>query len=241
MSARWTAGEVVDNRPNPNPERRPPNPMFALLLSLLLSVAPSMTQATPRILQIHRETVRPGSEAAFRRVEREIALTCARLGCPHPYLSLESLTGQPEIWFLNGYASEAERKTVADGYAKSATLMSALGKLGSEKAALIDTSIEVLAEYTPGSGRGPSWVLGQGRFLVVLIAKGESRAQGTVFEAPDGTRFTFEPFRTRGDADAAATHAGQDARVLAVRPEWSLPDTSWIARDPELWGAAGRK
>jgi len=72
----------------------------------------------PRILQIHREGLKPGSEDAYRQIEDDTARICAELGCPHPYLGIESLTGSREVWFFNGYESSAERKHVVDDYAK---------------------------------------------------------------------------------------------------------------------------
>jgi hypothetical protein len=188
----------------------------------------------PRILQIVREPLKTGREAEFRVIENEIAKACAALGCAHAYLGIESLTGPKEVWFFNGYASAAEKKQVAADYARNSAVMSALERLGKQKASLMETPIEYVAEYRPASSSGVPWLLGQGRFLVI-VTNGASRSAGTVFEAADGTRFAIAGFRTRREADAAIAAAGPGAHVFAVRPEWSFPAREWVVFDPEFW------
>src|SRR5262245_40501989 len=79
--------------------------------------------ATPQILQIYREPLRPGYEALYDAFERETARTAASLGCPHPYLAIESITGPKEVWWLNGYESLEEQRQVSDDYNRNAPLM----------------------------------------------------------------------------------------------------------------------
>jgi hypothetical protein len=90
----------------------------------------------PEILQIHRERLRPGTETAYAEVETRITRRCAELGCPHPYLGVESLTGPREVWFFNGYESEAEKTSVGGGYAGNAPLIEALQELGRKRSSL---------------------------------------------------------------------------------------------------------
>ncbi len=189
----------------------------------------------PQILQIHREPLKPGSEAAYREIEEDTARICAELGCPHPYLGIESLTGLKEVWFFNGYESSAERKQVYDDYAKNGTLMAALLKNSRRKASLTGEPVNVFANYRQDLSRGVPWILGQGRFLVITVIKSNPRIDGTVFETADGTRFIVMPVQTRSEADAAAAVANPESRVFAVRPSWSFPTKEWIAIDSVFW------
>jgi hypothetical protein len=207
-------------------------PLLAIVLGLAAQA--SAQSEPPGILQIVRELLKPGREAEFAVVERQIAEACAALNCPHPYLAIESLSGPTEVWFFNGYASAAEQKQVAADYAKNSALMSALERLGKQKASLMETPVEQVAEYRPGSGQGAAWRLGQGRFLVIAVSKGAARLTGTLFETADGTRFTIAAFQTRTDADAARA-AAPEAEVFAVRPELSFPAREWVAFDPPFW------
>ena len=194
----------------------------------------------PQILQIYREPLKPGSEAAYHAIEEDTARAAAALGCPHPYLGSVSVTGSREVWWFNGYESPAEQKQVSDDYAKNRRLMTALLRNSRRKASLTLEPVEVFARYRPDSSVGNPWVLGRGRFFVITVTKSDPRATGTVFEAPDGTRFIVTAAQTREQADAASALAGPESIILAVRPSWSFPAKEWIAVDPVFWQPAHR-
>jgi hypothetical protein len=189
----------------------------------------------PQIIQIHRDALKPGTEAAYQEVEADTARICAKLACPHPYLGIESLTGPKEVWFFNGYESPVEQKQVVDDYARNAKLMAALEQNSRRKTSLTEDPINVFANYRQDLSRGDTWILGQGRFLVITVTKNDRRINGTVFETADGTRFIVITTRTRDEADVAAQIAGSESRVFAVRPSWSFPAKEWVAADPVFW------
>lgn len=118
---------------------------FAALTALSM---PIVAPAQPaHILQIYRDRLKPWGHAAYAKIERDIARDCAELGFPHPYLAIEPLTGPEEVWFLNGWSSEAEQKQVANAYAKNAALVEALEKQRKRKASLILQPVEAFANY----------------------------------------------------------------------------------------------
>ena len=205
------------------------------LIGLVMQIATSAQP--PALLQIVREPLKPGSEAACNAIEEERARISATLGCPHPYLGAESLTGPKEVWWLNGYQSSTERQQVYDAYAKNAPLMAALQTSAKPKAALTLKPIEVFASYRPDRSEGTPWRLGHGRYLVITVTNRTARLAGTVFESTDGTRFVITSAETREEAEAARVSSGQGTTVLAIRPSWSFPAAEWIATDPEFWRA----
>jgi hypothetical protein len=189
----------------------------------------------PQILQIHRDFLGPGNHATYRRIEQDIARVCVELGFPHAYLAIEPLTGPEEVWFLNGWESEAEQKEIADAYAKNAPLVAALEMNGKRKAGLISKAVEVFANYRQDLSRGEPWSMGLGRFLVITVTQDDRRFDGTVFQTLEGTKFVLLPAKTREEADAKAVKLGVEARVFAVRPYWSSPAEEWISADPVFW------
>jgi hypothetical protein len=205
---------------------------FAVFIALATQMA---TPSQPQILQIYREPLKPGSESAYRRIEQDTARLSAALGCPHPYLGVESLTGPKEVWWFNEYHSTAEHKQVVDDYTKNKRLLTALKKNSQRKASLTGESLEVFTNYRPDLTVGVPWILGQGRFLVITVAKDNRRINGTVFEATDGTRFVVMAVRTRKEADTLAVAQGPESNVFAVRPSWSFPAKGWVAADPLFW------
>jgi len=207
--------------------------VYTALLGLAMQIA--TPAEPPALLQIVREPLKPNSDTAFSAIEEERARISATLGCPHPYLGAESLTGSKEVWWFNGYQSSAEQKQVYDAYAQNAGLMAALQRSAKPKADLTLTPIEVLARYRADLSAGTPWLLGHGRYLVITATKSTARVAGTVFEGPDGTRFVVTPTETRQEADAAKASAGPEATVLAVRPSWSFPAPEWVAADLPFW------
>jgi hypothetical protein len=187
------------------------------------------------ILEIYRDSLRPGCEAAFRAVEEDAARMCAELKCPHPHLAIESVTVPREVWWLNAFESEAEKERVSRDYANNRPLTTALDTVGPRKKDLVETPVDVFASYRADLSRGAAWVVTGARFFVVTVTTGDPQTDGWVFEAPDGTRFVFRPAATREQADRLAAAAGRETRVFAVRPYWGMPASEWIAADPEFW------
>jgi hypothetical protein len=190
----------------------------------------------PRMLQVYRERLKPRSEAGYHAIEEDTARIAAALGCPHPYLAVESVTGSKEVWWFNGYESPAEQKQVHDEYAKNTRLMAALQENSKKKAGLTLQPIEIFATYRQDLSAGTQWILGHGRFLVITVTKSNRRITGTVFEAPDGERVIVTSAQTRQEADAAKEMAGDESNIFAVRPSWSFPAKEWSAADPPFWG-----
>jgi len=190
------------------------------------------------ILQIYRDSLKPGRQAAFKAVEEDAARICAELKFPHSHLAIESLRGPKEVWWLNAFESEEDKQRVADEYAKYPALKAALEDITRRKEGLTEAPVNVYATYRADLSRGAPWKVAGARFFVVSIAAGDPRLEGAVFEAPDGTRFVFRPFSTRRHADAVAPAAGPGTRVFAVRPYWGMPAEAWIAADPEFWKAS---
>ena len=194
----------------------------------------------PQILLIVREPIRPGALDAYSKIEEEIAKGSASLGCPHPYLALQPLDGASEVWWLNGFVSQAEVTQVGDTYSQKTAFSAMLKPNQDRKAQLAGTPVEVYANYRRDLSR-QSWSLGQGRFLVITVTSGDSPAQGSVYEAADGRRFVVRSARTRAEAESIARAAGQGTTVLAVKPGWSFPAKEWVASDPEFWRGAVEK
>jgi hypothetical protein len=203
--------------------------MSKILGILLLGAAPLLAQEhPPQILEIYRDPLRSGGDARYQKIQEEAARICAEQQCPHPYLALESLRGPNEVWFLNMFESEAEKQAVSDAYAKKPALMAALKDIVVAKRGLIGEATNIFATYRPDSSNG-TWRLSGARFFAIAIANMPMR--GSVFEAPDGTRYSFTPCRTRQEAVKTG------GLLFAVRPNWSMPSPAWIAADPEFWKA----
>ncbi len=204
---------------------------IAVFFILTMQTHASDTQ----LLYVSREFVKPGAEARYIEIEQDAARICRDLKCPHPYIGIESLTGPKQCWWFNGFASAAELTQTGDSYKTNQPIAAALAEISRRKADLISAPSEMVAKYRPELSRGSPWRVGHGRFLVITVAKVAARADGSVFEADDGTRFVITPARTREEADAKRAAAGSEANVFAVRPDLSMPADEWRAADAEFW------
>src|SRR5215472_10829614 len=163
---------------------------MSISIALLLGLATMQPVATPQsvpmpppILLIAREPLAAGCEKAYREIEEETAHLSAKLGCPHPYLAMESLTAPKEIWWFNGFDSPEDQRQVAEAYEKNALFSAALKKNSDRKAPLTGKVIEIVAQYRPDLTSGVPWILGHGRFLVIAVTKAQPTSAGTVFQA----------------------------------------------------------
>jgi hypothetical protein len=183
------------------------------------------------ILQIYREHVKTGCEADYAALEQETARIAMTLRCPNPYLAAESLSGPKRVWWFNGYDSPEAQKQVALDYMKNAQLMDQLQRNSARKAPWTFDASDLFAYFRPQLSMGPAWQPGSGRYLSITESTGPDVTTGTVFETPDGVRFTVAAFATRAEANAHSPRA----HLLAVRPEWSFPSRQWIDADPQFW------
>lgn len=199
------------------------------------------------ILLIHRDTLKPDCEAAFRAIEEDAARFCAELNCTHSHLAMEAIgslevkgrgagtPGVQEVWWLNQFASEADKQRVADGFASNQPLMEALAGIRERRQDVIASEEEVFVEHRLHLSRGAPWSIAGARFFVAEVTNGEPSTEGAVFETADGTRYVFNATRTLEEAKAVASTAGDRATIFAVRPYWGMPAKEWIAADPEFW------
>src|SRR6202162_3040155 len=90
----------------------------------------------PQILEISRDYLKPDAVAANRKLERRAEDLCRTLGFTHPYLTIESVSGPAEMWYLNGFDSEAEVEKLRREYQQNTKLLAALGDITPQKVPL---------------------------------------------------------------------------------------------------------
>jgi hypothetical protein len=203
-------------------------------VGILLGLPLMAQERPPQSLQIVRESLKKGGEAAYKVIEEDATRICADLKCPNSHLAMESVAAPKEVWWLTPYQSESDRQRVAAGYANNPALMAALLEIPKRKQGLVGVPIDILANYRRDLSEKDSWKVEATRFFVVTVTKGEAQP-GALFEAADGTCFVLRPATTRRQSDALVAAAGPGTTVFAIRPYWGMPAKEWIAADPEFW------
>lgn len=205
------------------------------MIGILLLMALSAQERPPQILLIHRDTLKPGFEAVYKAIEEDAARICADHQCPHPHFAIESLTGAKEVWWINAFESEAQKRKAIDDYGRNRPLTAALAGITKRREGLLGAEAEFFADYKGDLSRGDALRIAGIRFFEVTVTTGEPRAEGSVFQAPDGTRFILRALSARNQSDAEAAAGSREAKIFAVRPYWGMPAKDWIAADPEFW------
>ena len=186
---------------------------FAIALGV---VTDSMAQVRPpQILEVYRDYLKPDAVAANRKLERRAEDLCRTLGFTHPYLTIESVSGPPEMWYFNGFDSETEVGKLRREYQQNTKLLAALGDITRQKVPLhrLDSTDEFV-NYRADLSRGDPWIIGRGRFFVVVLFDGDPPMNGTVFEMKDGGRILVRTTQTSSEARDLAASAGPTARVF---------------------------
>ena len=180
----------------------------------------------PPLLLLVREQIVPGGRVAYDRIESEIRRACQRWGCPNPYLALTSAAASGEVWWLTAWLSQAALDEVRALYAGNPALTSRLAPLNARKRALTDEPVTLLAKAV-GEAAFP---LAGARFVAMTQVLPPKRADGALYDLPDGRRIALTPSQKR------PTRLQRGTVLLAIRPEWSLPPQALVEADPEFWG-----
>ena len=191
----------------------------------------SMAQARPpQILEIYRDYLKPGTVAANRRLENRAEHLCRTLDFRHSYLTIESVSGPEEMWYFNGFESQSEIEKLRKEYAQNTKLAAALADIIQQKAVLKRAqSTDEFAYYRSDLSRGEPWIIGRGRFLVIVFFNGEPPLNGTVFEMPGSRRMLVRTADSSAAARALAKSAGSTANVFRsyfyFRPKGECPSS----------------
>jgi hypothetical protein len=175
-----------------------------------------MAQARPpQILYISRDYLKADAVAANRKLERRAEDLCRTLGFTHPYLTIESVSEPAEMWYLNGFQSQAEVEKLTQEYQQNTRLLAALHDITKQKVELKrQDSTEEFAHYRADLSGGDPWIIGSGRFLVIVFFDGEPPLNGTVFEMKDGSKMWLRTAKSSSEARVLAASAGSTARVF---------------------------
>jgi hypothetical protein len=209
-------------------------------ISLLLAANPLEAQQPlageepPQVLQLVIERIKPGNEARYDAIERQLAVLCKER-CPNAYLALESFATPKEIYWLTAYRTAADVERIAAAYASNALLRADLQALSAPKDELVESAVTLMLEHRETLSDTSPWLVGILPYAVIVEGRDAVTSGGAVFEAPDGMRLVFAPAANAEDANAVAAALGPGAKPFAVRAEWSKPTAAWIIANPALW------
>ena len=182
--------------------------------------------ASPPLLLIVREQVRPGRQVDYDRNERAIARLCRQWGGPNAYIALTAVGSPGEVWWLTAWSSQDELDEAGRQYAGNRPLAARMAPLNARKPALADTSVTSLAKAAGGDALSMA-----GARYVTVTSLSRGSEPGALYELPYGGRIAVQGFRSPPRKPRVG------AMVLVIEPRWSLPTPELAQADPEFWGA----
>jgi len=131
-----------------------------LLVSLALPVMAQMTPSgdPPKVMQIYRETVKPGKGFAYESLAANFVQAFQRANSPSHWVTLNSISGANEVWYMVGYQSFAEWEAEQNVNMQSAVLLASMKQLEPASSDLVDSSNSIVVVYRPELSHGVSSV-----------------------------------------------------------------------------------
>jgi hypothetical protein len=132
---------------------------------------PATFEPIPLIVHINREYVRPGKDAEYNEIEIGAAHTCAELKCPENYLTIESMTGPRQVWFLVGFNTYAAMNQASAAYEKNSELLLELARITQRKRTITSPPENITARYLVNVSRNADPNLAAARYLAITTVK----------------------------------------------------------------------
>jgi hypothetical protein len=203
---------------------------------LAMASIPAYAQ-TPHILQVSRDVLKPGTEPDYAKIEDDAVKLCVSMHCPNPYLALETVDDPKEVWIINGFDSEDQARQTLAAYQQNISLLSAMKDVAARKQPLLaePSQSNVASLLVVLSGGPPYWSMADAHYLIITHTRGQPGAMGAVYAADDGSTYEIRFATTLDEAREKFKTGDPNARIFEVRPNWALPDKTWIAANPTLW------
>lgn len=187
-----------------------------VLLASTLAVAQEMSHP-PKVLEIIREEVKTGKTAAHDK--HEAAWLHAMLANHYNSygLTISSVTGPSEEWFLIGHDSFADWEKGGEAMMKNAALRDIMTSYGEKDADYISESSTLLARYRPELSYKPDFNVGEYKYFSVAIVRARMGSDGA------------EPFKI---LNAAREKASLDEHHVVFQVSSGMPAGTYLSFTP---------
>lgn len=128
-----------------------------------------MPTTQPKMLQIFREHVKVGHDAAHSKFEAAFPAAFEKAKSQEYYLAMTSLTGPPEAWYVTPYASFAKISEGTRSIEKDPVLSAELDRLSLADAEHITSVERILAVARPDLSLGDFPDVARMRFVEISI------------------------------------------------------------------------
>jgi hypothetical protein len=142
-----------------------------LLTSLSALAQDAAPSGPPKMLQIFREQVKPGHNAAHAKLETGWPAAFRKANFPVHYIALRSISGINEAWYVTGHDSFASIAKEEQMSAANATLTAELDRLSTADGEHLESTRALQATYMPEISYNPDFSLGKTRYFMVITTR----------------------------------------------------------------------
>jgi len=202
--------------------------------------AQAMPTAQPKLLDIFRETEKPGHSRAHVVTEAKWADLNRTSGYPATYLALVASSGTPEVWWVTGFDSfDGLGKSNAFG-ADNPSYTQAIGRIAMEDGDHITATGRMQARALPDAGHGAFPELAKMRVFSILTIRMRPGMEpaftelGKHFAAIAGSASGIAGWRAY---EVIAGAPGGTHLIFATFPSWAAVDANEAAWAQAMGGA----
>ena len=138
--------------------KRPSRVTFLSMLLLAAGAGNAVAQALPatqpKFINIYREQIKVGHDAAHAKTEAAWVAAFEKARSPATYLALASITGLPEVWFVEPFETYSALGKARDMNTASAALTAELELIAPADAAHVDAARTIEAVGRPDLSHG---------------------------------------------------------------------------------------
>ncbi len=154
--------------------------VLLVVMALLACVVPAAAQTSdshnsmtgpPKVLQITREEVKPGKGPAHQKHEAAWTQAFVNAKYPNHLLTISSVTGPPEDWFLSGYPSFVAWEQDGKAMQQNASYRTINETYQPKESDFVNESRTLVARYRPEYSYKPEINLGEYRYFSVNIIR----------------------------------------------------------------------
>jgi len=131
------------------------------------SYVDSASSGPPPVIQVFKEEVKPGKSPLHTKSEAGFVAAYKKAGLKYYYLATTSMSGKPEAWFMNAYASMEDVEKANEAFDANKTVQAELDRINVSDGDLLSNASSMYLFYNPELSYRPNFNLGEYKYFMV--------------------------------------------------------------------------
>ncbi len=127
----------------------------------------SANAGPPPVIQVFREEVKPGKAPLHAKSEAGFVAAYRKAGLKYYYLATTTMSGKPEAWFMNAYASMEDVEKANQAFEANKAVQTELDRINVSDGDLLTSVNSMYLFYNPELSYRPNFNLGEYKYFMV--------------------------------------------------------------------------